>query len=427
MPLWQVETMTKHLTDDQLIAYAYRTLTDDLRAEMDRHLSACADCRAQLAEHEALQRRVHYRVIAHRNAATPPASLVYAAIATRVNQPERGIRLGSGLNNRFFAGALAAAALLVLIILLISMFSSARQITVNPRPTFTPPITPITPMTPKLVWKIEAKPGELHAPNNLILDTQDNLYVFDEEDRILKYDRDGQFLTQWGSTGRGDGQLFTGGRGEGIASDAQGNIYVVDRGNVRIQKFDSMGKFLLKWGERGDGPGQFQDPQAVAVDAQGNVYVINVDQNRVQKFDGSGQFLLQWGKESFAPGESFTPFAITIDRRDFVYLMDQSYGTIQIFDRNGKFIVKWKLQCGDNQPVQSLDLATDLNGNVYVTDFYSSRICKFDANGQFLYAWGEKGAADSQFDWPDGIAVDGQNNVYVADFNNNRVLKFSQP
>jgi DNA-binding beta-propeller fold protein YncE len=68
-----------------------------------------------------------------------------------------------------------------------------------------------------------------------------------------------------------------------------------------------------------------------------------------------------------------------------------------------------------------------LNGNVYITDFYSSRICKFDPNGQFLYAWGEKGAADDQLDWPDGIAVDAQNNVYVADYNNHCVLKFSQP
>lgn len=119
--------------------------------------------------------------------------------------------------------------------------------------------------------------------------------------------------------------------------------------------------------------------------------------------------------------------AITIDKYDFVYLMDKSYGTIQIFDRNGKFIVKWALKCGDDQPIQALDLATDLTGNVYITDFYSSRICKFDSNGRFLNAWGEKGAADDQLDWPDGIAVDAQNNVYVADYNNHRIVKFSQP
>ena len=105
--------------------------------------------------------------------------------------------------------------------------------------------------------------------------------------------------------------------------------------------------------------------------------MVDGGQNRVQKFDSNGRFLLQWGKESFSPGQTFDPTTITIDNHDFVYLMDKSYGTIQIFDRNGKFIVKWALKCGDDQPIQPLDLATDLNGNVYVTDFYSSRICKY--------------------------------------------------
>lgn len=418
--------MIEHLTDNQLVDYIYRALTDDQRTEMDHHLAACADCRARLAEHEAVQRRLHNRIVARRNEAAPPSHLTYAAIATRVSPPNRMARLGGELH-RLSSGTLAVAALLALVILLIGLFSGARQAAVNPQPTSTPTPGSTTPVTPKVDWKIEERSGELYAPNNLTLDPQGNVYVIDIHDRILKYDRDGQFLAQWGSTGRGDGQFYTGGLGEGIASDAQGYIYVVDRGNFRIQKFDNTGKFLLKWGERGDSPGQFQEPVAVAVDSEGNVYVVDGNQNRVQKFDGNGRFLQQWGKESFSPGRIFYASAITIDNHDFIYLMDKSDGAIQIFDRNGKFVVKWALKCGDNQPIQPLDLATDLNGNVYVTDFYSNRICKFDSNGRFLNAWGEKGAADGQLDWPDGIAIDAQNNVYVADYNNHRVLKFSQP
>jgi anti-sigma factor RsiW len=75
--------MTKHLTDNQLVEYVYRALTDDQRAEMDRHLVACADCRTWLAEHEGVQRRIHGKIIARRTAATPPSRLTYAAGITR--------------------------------------------------------------------------------------------------------------------------------------------------------------------------------------------------------------------------------------------------------------------------------------------------------------------------------------------------------
>ncbi len=47
--------------------------------------------------------------------------------------------------------------------------------------------------------------------------------------------------------------------------------------------------FLLKWGMEGDGDGQFRGPVGVATDAQGNIYVAdNFNFNfRVQKF-GAG-------------------------------------------------------------------------------------------------------------------------------------------
>ncbi len=249
--------MTEHLTDNQLVNYVYQALTGAQRAEMDRHLSACADCRTRLADHAGLQRRIHYRVIAHRNHAVPASRLAYAAITPRVKRPDQAARFGQGFN-AFVSGSLAVAALLTLVILLIGMFSGARQSAVNLQAILTPTAAPATPMPPKLVWKIEGKPDPLFRPSGITLDNQGNLYVVDSgNDRVLKYDHGGQFVTQWGSTGRGDGQFYSAGFASGIASDAQGDIYVTDTNNARVQKFDSAGKFLLKWGEQGTGAGQF--------------------------------------------------------------------------------------------------------------------------------------------------------------------------
>jgi len=43
---------------------------------------------------------------------------------------------------------------------------------------------------------------------------------------------------------------------KGVAVDAAGNVYVADRGNNRIQKFDSDGNLLAKWGSHGKGDGE---------------------------------------------------------------------------------------------------------------------------------------------------------------------------
>ena len=52
---------------------------------------------------------------------------------------------------------------------------------------------------------------------------------------------------------------------EGICNDPAGNIYVADRSNNRIQKFDQDGNLLLNFGSLGTEPGQFADPDDVAV------------------------------------------------------------------------------------------------------------------------------------------------------------------
>jgi hypothetical protein len=80
-----------------------------------------------------------------------------------------------------------------------------------------------------------------------------------------------------------------------VAWDAAGNIYVADGyGNSRIAKFDKNGKYLKSWGSRGSAPGQFNIPHTLAIDAQGLVYVGDRGNNRIQVFDGEGNFKTQY-------------------------------------------------------------------------------------------------------------------------------------
>jgi DNA-binding beta-propeller fold protein YncE len=68
-------------------------------------------------------------------------------------------------------------------------------------------------------------------------------------------------------------------------------------------------------------------------------------------------------------------------------------------------------------------LATDRGGNVYVADW--NRIQKFDADGNFLAAWGQYGQANGQFSDASGVAVDAAGRVFVADSGNKRIQVFT--
>ena len=82
-----------------------------------------------------------------------------------------------------------------------------------------------------------------------------------------------------------------------VAWDRAGNVYVADGigNNNRVAKFDKEGHFLTHWGSTGTGPGQFNGVKALAIDAQDNVYVADVGNKRIQVFDAAGTFKSEFG------------------------------------------------------------------------------------------------------------------------------------
>src|SRR2546428_4034641 len=79
-----------------------------------------------------------------------------------------------------------------------------------------------------------------------------------------------------------------------IAWDPAGNAYISDGYiNSRVAKIDKDGNWLKSWREPGDGPGQFNTPHSIAADAQGNIYVADRGNRRIQAFDSDGKLLRQ--------------------------------------------------------------------------------------------------------------------------------------
>jgi DNA-binding beta-propeller fold protein YncE len=233
---------------------------------------------------------------------------------------------------------------------------------------------------------------------------------------------------QFGQEGVDDGEFSS---PTGIALDKDGNIYVADTDNHSVQKFDKSGTFLARWGgEPSSQEGQFYYPRGLAVGPDEMVYVADSGNNRVQKFDLEGNVQKAWGKFGFAwrgadMGRFDVPWGIATDQQGNIYVSDTSNARVQKFQPDGQPLLKWGRDGSfDGAFFFPRGVAVDFVGNIYVADEGNHRIQKFDARGSFLTKWGREGGGPGQFKSPWGIACDALGNVYVVDSGNHRIQKF---
>jgi sugar lactone lactonase YvrE len=150
-------------------------------------------------------------------------------------------------------------------------------------------------------------PGStFNRPTDVAWDKAGNIYIADglgTTNRVAKFDKDGKFIRQWGSTGTADGQ-FAGVKA--LAIDARDNVYVADIGNKRIEVFDADGNFKSQFGNIGTpltmcmtkGPTQHLyishsgDPDGMEDAA---IYKVQLDGKVVGKFGSAGRLPKQFG------------------------------------------------------------------------------------------------------------------------------------
>jgi anti-sigma factor RsiW len=107
--------MNKHI-GDKLIYYAWGTLTSEERAEAEGHLHACADCRAELGQHQALHSRVAATIPAMLPVVPPRVRDGWPAIAARLPQLRKATIPARRGSPGFIAVGLAMSTAAVLIV-----------------------------------------------------------------------------------------------------------------------------------------------------------------------------------------------------------------------------------------------------------------------------------------------------------------------
>jgi DNA-binding beta-propeller fold protein YncE len=142
------------------------------------------------------------------------------------------------------------------------------------------------------------------------VDKYDNIWVADKgSDMVIKFNPDGQVIMVFGRKMEASDEgteplkhpkpplppvdgMFR--QVTDMAWNAADDTFISDGYiNSRVAKYDKNGKWIKSFGEPGDGPGQLNTPHSIATDAQGNVYVANRGNSRIEVFDGDGKYLRQ--------------------------------------------------------------------------------------------------------------------------------------
>lgn len=297
-----------------------------------------------------------------------------------------------------------------------------------------------------------------NSPRGVVVDSQGNIFIADlNNNRIRKVDTNGVTSTfaGSGSTGflDGVGTAARFNRPQGIAIDANDNIYVADTNNRRIRKISPDGTVttLSGTGSSGstDGAGnvaRFNAPQDLAVNAAGEVFVADTNNHRIRKVLPDGTTSTLAGSSSgFADGPGASarfrnPRGITIASNGDIYIADSSNHRIRKIDSsNNVSTVAGTGLAGFADDIASaalfnnpFQLSFDSQGNLYIADTNNHRIRKIDTSdnvstvagvGNIGFNDGE--ATTAKFATPIGITVDASGSIIIGDTNNARVRKIA--
>ncbi len=212
----------------------------------------------------------------------------------------------------------------------------------------------------------------------------------------------------------------------GVATNATGHLYVVDKNNHRVQVFNKAGIYQYTIGvvaESGSDSTHFNTPQGVAVNGTGYVYVADSSNNRVQVFDNAGIYL-------YTLSGFLLPCGVAVNASGHVYVADTNNHRVQVFNNAGIF--QYTMGTGSGTGIYQFlgpqGVAVNNTGHVYVADTNNHRVQVFDNAGIYQYTMGVTGiygTDNTHFRYPVGIAVNATRHLYVADSSNHRIQVFN--
>jgi DNA-binding beta-propeller fold protein YncE len=217
----------------------------------------------------------------------------------------------------------------------------------------------------------------IKSSHGVRVDPQGNVWAVDVAGHaVVKFNRSGRVLmviAQPGNAAGDNNSNYAFNRPTGVSFSANGDIYVSDGYvNSRVVKYNKDLEYLSHWGKKGKGDGEFDLVHDVAVDSKGRVYVADRSNSRVQVFDESGRFIAKWTDVGQPWGLIYST------KEDVLYMCDGLNNRISKLSLDGKVLgvlssfgkMQGKVDFAHN-------IAIDSTGALYVAEIKNWRVQKF--------------------------------------------------
>jgi len=240
----------------------------------------------------------------------------------------------------------------------------------------------------KLVTSFGA--GMFNFPHGLFVDRDNNIWVSDGKGdggkghTVIKFSADGKVLMTLGTPGVAGTDESHFNAPSDVLVAPNGDIFVADGHggdtNARVVKFSKDGKFITAWGRKGTAPGEFQTPHGLAMDQAGRLFVAERENDRVQIFDQDGKFITEW--KQFG-----RPSGVFIDKNDVLYVADSQSGEkynksfkqgIRIGSAKDGNVIAFINNAGTHEMPEGV--AADDEGNVFMGFTADQTVKKFSKN-----------------------------------------------
>jgi sugar lactone lactonase YvrE len=302
--------------------------------------------------------------------------------------------------------------------------------------------------------------AQFDTPSGIAVDANGNIYVADQfNHKIRKIAPSGVVTTLAGSGNNGDVD-GTGSAAEfsypfAVVVDAAGTVYVTDEGNHKIRRITPAGVVTTLagsgWPGYAEGTGsaaEFDSPEGLALDADGDLYVAERGNHIIRKVTPAGVVttLAGSGSQGSADGlgtaASFNaPTGVAVDGSGNVYVTDLFGHKVRKISAAGAV----STLAGSNIPGSTdatgtaasftypAGIAVDASGTLYVSTYGGNTVRKISPAGVVTtYAGtGSLGSTDgtalaASFTGPIGLALDAAGGtLYVADSDGHKIRRIS--